>query len=53
MPDAWYNMRADMKTKPAPLLNPETLKPMKDKELAGVFCEELIKQELDDTTPFF
>ena len=53
MPDAWYNMRADMKTKPAPLLNPETLKPMKAKELAGVFCEELIKQELDDTTPFF
>ena len=38
---------------PAPLLNPGTHEPMKAEELAGVFCEELIKQELDDTTPFF
>ena len=53
MPKAWYNLRADMKVKPAPLLNPDTHKPMKAEELAGVFCEELIKQELDDTTPFF
>ena len=53
MPKAWYNLRADMKVKPAPLLNPGTHKPMKAEELAGVFCEELIKQELDDTTPFF
>ena len=52
-PKAWYNLRADMKVKPAPLLNPGTHKPMKAEELAGVFCEELIKQELDDTTPFF
>ena len=42
-----------MKVKPAPLLNPGTHEPMKAEELAGVFCEELIKQELDDTTPFF
>ena len=53
MPKAWYNLRADMKVKPAPLLNPGTHKPMKAEELAGVFCEELIKQELDDTPPFF
>ena len=53
MPKAWYNLRADMKLKPAPLLNPGTHKAMKAEELAGVFCEELIKQELDDTTPFF
>ena len=53
MPKAWYNLRADMKQKPAPLLNPATLEPMKAEELAGVFCEELIKQELDDTTPYF
>ena len=53
MPKAWYNLRADMKVKPAPLLNPGTHEPMKAEELAGVFCEELIKQELDDTTPFF
>ena len=42
-----------MKVRPAPLLNPGTHEPMKAEELAGVFCEELIKQELDDTTPFF
>ncbi len=53
MPKAWYNLRADMKRKPAPLLNPETHLPMKEEELAGVFCQELVKQELDDTTPYF
>ena len=53
IPKAWYNLRADMKKKPAPLLNPATHKPMTADELAGVFCEELIKQELDDTTPYF
>ncbi|MBQ9983500.1 MAG: TrpB-like pyridoxal phosphate-dependent enzyme [Lachnospiraceae bacterium] len=53
MPKKWYNLRADMKNKPAPLLNPGTLQPMKAEDLAPVFCEELIKQELDDTTPYF
>ena len=53
MPKNWYNVRADMKTKPAPLLNPATLQPMTAQELEGVFCAELVKQELDDTTPFF
>lgn len=53
MPKAWYNVRADMKNKPAPLLNPATLEPMKAEELAPVFCDELIKQELDDTTAYF
>ena len=53
MPTAWYNLRADMKQKPAPLLNPGTLQPMKAEELAGVFCEELIAQELDNDTAFF
>lgn len=53
MPTAWYNLRADMKNKPAPLLNPGTHQPMTAAELSGVFCEELVKQELDDTTPFF
>ncbi|MGN1317728.1 MAG: TrpB-like pyridoxal phosphate-dependent enzyme [Lachnospirales bacterium] len=53
MPKAWYNMRADMKNKPAPLLNPGTLKPMTAEELSGVFCDELIKQELDDETAYF
>ncbi len=53
MPKAWYNMRADMKNKPAPLLNPGTLKPMTAEELSDVFCEELVKQELDDKTAYF
>lgn len=53
IPKAWYNVRADMKNKPAPLLNPGTHKPMKAEELSGVFCEELVKQELDDTTAYF
>ena len=53
MPKAWYNLRADMKNKPAALLNPQTLKPMTAQELSGVFCDELVKQELDDTTPYF
>ncbi len=52
MPSAWYNLRADMKNKPAPLMNPGTGKPMTAKELEGVFCSELVKQELDETTPF-
>lgn len=52
MPKAWYNLRADMSQKPAPLLNPGTHQPMKAEELAGVFCDELIEQELDNDTPF-
>lgn len=53
LPKAWYNVRADMKNKPAPLLNPGTLKPMTHEELAPVFCDELVDQELDDTTAYF
>ncbi|MGI6062956.1 TrpB-like pyridoxal phosphate-dependent enzyme [Blautia sp.] len=52
MPEAWYNVRADMKNKPAPLLNPETLEPMTAEELGVVFCDELVKQELDNETPY-
>ena len=43
LPKNWYNVRADMKNKPAPLLNPGTHEPMKAEELAPVFCDELIK----------
>ncbi len=50
MPKFWYNVRADMKNKPAPLVNPGTLKPMTAADLAPVFCEELIAQELDNDT---
>lgn len=52
LPKKWYNVRADMKEKPAPLLNPATLKPVTADELGHVFCDELVKQELDDTTPY-
>lgn len=48
MPKEWYNVRADMKNKPAPLLNPGTHEPMTAAELEGVFCKELVKQELDN-----
>jgi len=53
MPTAWYNVRADMKNKPAPLLNSETKQPMTFEELQPVFCDELIRQELDDTTAWW
>ena len=53
LPTAWYNVRADMKKKPAPLLNGETHEPITAEELSPVFCDELIRQELDDTTAYF
>ena len=53
IPQAWYNLRADMKVKPAPLLNPGTGKPLSAEELTPIFCEELVKQELDNDTAFF
>ena len=52
IPKNWYNVRADMKNKPAPLLNPATLQPMTAKELSPVFCDELIAQELNDTDAY-
>ena len=52
MPTAWYNLRADMKNKPAPLLNPGTGKPMTFDDLRPVFCDELVRQELDNDTPY-
>ena len=53
LPTAWYNLRADMVNKPAPLLNCDTLQPMTHEELSEVFCAELARQELDDTTAYF
>ena len=52
IPHSWYNIRADMKVKPAPLLNPGTGKPMTAEELRGVFCDELVAQELDNDTAY-
>ena len=53
MPTQWYNVRADMKVKPAPLLNPGTGKPLTAAEMEPIFCKELIKQELDNDTRWF
>ena len=52
MPQYWYNVRADMKNKPVPLLNPGTGNPMTLEELSQVFCRELAEQELDCETPY-
>ncbi len=53
VPQQWYNLRADMPEKPAPLLNPATGKPVTLDDIRPVFCDELAKQELDDTTAYF
>ena len=53
IPTKWYNLRADMKVKPAPLLNPGTGLPLTAEEMGGIFCEELVKQELDNDTACF
>ncbi len=53
LPTAWYNLRADMKNKPAPLLSAATGAPMSAAELEAVFCKELVAQELDNDTPLF
>lgn len=52
MPKQWYNVKADMKNKPAPLLNPVTGEVMKAEDLYPVFCEELAKQEVDETNAY-
>ena len=53
VPTRWYNVRADMKVKPAPLLNPGTGQPLTIQEMNPIFCEELNKQELDNDTRWF
>ena len=50
IPKQWYNVRADMKGKPAPLLNPANGQPLKPEELEPIFCKELIRQEFDNDT---
>ena len=52
MPKQWYNLRADMKELPDPMINPGTMKPAAVEDLYPVFCEELAKQEMDDTTRY-
>ncbi|MCQ2560095.1 MAG: TrpB-like pyridoxal-phosphate dependent enzyme, partial [Clostridia bacterium] len=52
LPQSWYNVRADMVNKPAPLLNPATMQPITLDELSQVFCRELAKQELNETDAY-
>lgn len=52
LPKQWYNVRADMKKKPEPLINPGTLKPMTLDELSAVFCKELAEQELNENDAY-
>lgn len=52
MPKQWYNLRADMKELPEPLLNPGTMQPIKTEELYPIFAEKLCQQEMDHTTRY-
>ena len=52
LPTAWYNLRADMAKKPAPLLDPATGERVTAEALERVFCRECVKQELDEDNPW-
>ena len=52
LPTSWYNVRADMKNKPAPLIHPGTLQPLRFEDMQPIFCDELIKQELDNDNAY-
>lgn len=53
MPKQWYNLRADMKELPEPMLNPQTMKPVKKEDLLPIFCEELVEQELNNEKRYY
>lgn len=53
MPKQWYNLRADMKELPDPMLNPQTMKPVKKEDLLPIFCEELVEQELNNEKRYY
>ena len=53
MPKQWYNLRADMKELPEPMLNPRTMKPVKKEDLLPIFCEELVEQELNNEKRYY
>ena len=52
IPKKWYNLRADMKELPEPMINPVTMKPALEEDLYPVFCKELAHQEMDDKTRY-
>lgn len=49
IPQAWYNVVADMKQKPLPLINPATHKPLTEDDLSPLFSREAASQELNTT----
>ena len=49
IPTAWYNIAADMKNKPLPILNPKTKEPLHAEDLYPLFAEELARQEMNQT----
>ena len=53
IPRQWYNLRADMKEQPDPMINPATMQPATVEDLYPVFCTELAQQEMDSTTRYF
>ena len=53
MPRRWYNLRADMKEQPDPLIHPGTHEPLPAESLYPIFCEKLAQQETDCTTRYF
>ncbi len=52
MPKQWYNLRADMKEQPDPMINPATMKPATEEDLYPVFCKKLAHQEMDSETRY-
>ena len=49
IPSRWYNIMADMPTKPMPMLNPQTRQPVTLDDLSGLFSRECSRQELNET----
>ena len=52
MPKQWYNLRADMKEQPDPMINPATMRPVQAEDLYPVFCKKLVQQEMDAVTRY-
>ncbi len=49
IPRQWYNVAAEMKTKPQPYINPGTKEPLKAESFYSLFSEELSRQEVNET----
>ena len=49
IPEQWYNITAEMKNKPQPMINPGTKEPLKAEDLYPLFAEELSRQEVNQS----